>query len=85
MNIIIRCSPGFGSHCAEARSTECACACGGLNHGTKIAVKCSKGVEGSCQFGAHVECKCACGGINHGIRLVRKLSVVWSTPEQLVT
>lgn len=80
---VIKCSPGFGSHCAEARSSKCTCACGGLNHGTKIAVKCSKGVEGSCQHGSGSECTCACGGINHGIRLTRTLTVVWSTPGEL--
>lgn len=55
----------------------------GLNHGTKVVVKCSPDVEGSCQHAGSGECTCACGGINHGIRRVRKLAVVWSTPEEL--
>ena len=64
--INIKCSPGFGSHCVEARSAECKCACNGLNHGSQIVVKCSEGVEGSCQHAVYSECNCACGGFNHG-------------------
>jgi hypothetical protein len=79
----IQCSSGFGSHCVEAKSAECKCACNGLNHGSKITVKCSKGVEGSCQHAVYGECNCACGGFNHGARVLRKLTVVWSTPEEI--
>src|SRR4051812_13650852 len=60
--INIKCSPGFGAHCVEAKSAECKCACYGLNHGSKIMVKCSEGVEGSCQYAVYGECTCACNG-----------------------
>jgi hypothetical protein len=79
-----QCSPGFGSHCAEAKSSECTCACMGLNHGSKIVLKCSEGAEGSCKFAVYGECQCACGGVNHGSGHLRKLAVVWSTPEELM-
>src|SRR5690348_4949453 len=80
--ISIKCSPGFRSHCVEAKSSECKCACTGLNHGSKIVIKCSKGVEGSCQHAVYGECNCACGGFNHGSKVLKKLAVVWSTPEE---
>jgi hypothetical protein len=55
----------------------------GLNHGSRVVVKCSEGAEGSCKFAVYGECQCACGSVNHGSGHLRKLTVVWSTPEEL--